>query len=64
MGREEQAADMQWARAFAAAVLGLVLASAAIGNDGQAPNLRNVPAEFRAAGGIPCLVIRAFFGDF
>lgn len=55
---------MQWARAFAAAVLGLVLASAAIGNDGQAPNLRNVPAEFRAAGGIPCLVIRAFFGDF
>jgi hypothetical protein len=64
MGREDQPADMQWARAFAAAMLGLVLACAALGNDSRAPNLRNVPAEFRAAGGIPCLVIGVFTGDF
>jgi len=64
VGREEQPADLQWARALAAAVLGLLLAGAAMENFARAPSLRTIPAEFRAAGGIPCLVIRVLIGDF
>jgi hypothetical protein len=64
VGRDEQPADMQWARALAAAVLGLLLAGAATHRVIEGSNPRTVPAELRAAAGLPCLVIRIFSGDF
>lgn len=64
MGREDAPADVQWARALAAVVLGLLLAGAAMRDVDCMPNLRTVAPEFRALTGVPSLVIRTFIGDF
>ncbi|HEY7754458.1 MAG TPA: hypothetical protein VH856_11655 [Steroidobacteraceae bacterium] len=64
MGREVMPADIQWARALTAVVLGLLLAGAAVREVACTPNLRTIAPEFRALTGIPSLVIRAVTGDF
>lgn len=64
MGREESPADVQWARALGAVVLGLLLAGAAMRDVVCGTNLRTVAPEFRALSGVPSLVIRTFTGDF
>lgn len=64
MRREEMPADIQWARALTAVVLGLLLAGAAMREVACHPNLRTSAPEFRALTGIPSLVIRAVTGDF
>ena len=64
VAREEIPADVQWARALAAVVLGLLLAGAAMRDVICAPSLRTVAPEFRALSGVPSLVIRTFTGDF
>ncbi|HEY7740642.1 MAG TPA: hypothetical protein VIB01_08525 [Steroidobacteraceae bacterium] len=64
VGRVDSPADVQWARALTAVVLGLLLAGAAMSDVVCAPNLRTVAPEFRALSGIPSLVIRTLTGDF
>ena len=64
MGREENPADVQWARALAAVVLGFLLAGAVMRDVVCAPNLRTVAPEFRTLSGYPSLVIRTLTGDF
>lgn len=64
MGREDAPADIQWARALTAVVLGLVLACAAMRDVACVPNPRTAAPEFRALAGVPSLVIRVVIGHF
>lgn len=64
VGNEQSPADVQWARALAAVVLGFLLAGAAMRDVVCAPDLRTVAPEFRALAGVPSLVIRTLTGDF
>jgi hypothetical protein len=64
VGRGDSPADVQWARALGAVVLGLLLAGVAMREVICTPNLRTVAPEFRALSGVPSLVIRTFTGDF
>jgi hypothetical protein len=61
--REGGPADIQWARALAAVVLGLVLACAAVRKVACVPTLWSVAPEFRALAGVPSLVIHVVTGD-
>lgn len=56
-------ADVQWARALAAVILGLLLTGAAMRDVICTPNLRTMAPEFRALSGVPSLVIHTFIGD-
>lgn len=62
--REESPADVQWARALTAVVLGFLLAGAVMRDVVCTPNLRTVAPEFRVLSGVPSLVIRTLTGDF
>ena len=64
MRREDAPADVQWARALTAVVLGLVLACAAMREMACTPHLRTASPEFRILAGVPSLVIRVVTGDF
>jgi hypothetical protein len=63
VGREEIPADVQWARALTAVVLGFLLAGAAMREVVCAPSLRTMAPEFRVLSGVPSLVIRTLTGD-
>jgi len=64
VGRKESPADVQWARALTAVVLGFLLAGAAMREVVCAPNPRTIAPEFRVLSGVPSLVIRALTGEF
>lgn len=64
MDRGDASARVQWARALAAVVLGLLLAGAAMREVVCAPSPRTVAPEFRALTGLPSLVIRVATGRF
>ncbi|MEX1994777.1 MAG: hypothetical protein WD929_08945 [Steroidobacteraceae bacterium] len=64
VGRDEAPADVQLTRAFIAVGAGLVLAMIMLRPAGDAPNVRTLLPELHAVAGIPCLVIKFFYGDF
>lgn len=63
ISRTDAPADVQWARALTAVIVGLILACGILRSGVSTPGAGMLPAEVRALAALPCLLMYVVRGE-